>query len=107
MRLPSEQLADIADYCRVDAEDRQLPGAIAAAKGYMAEAGVSEPEEGTPRAAQYLQCVKYLTLDMYDRRDVSVAGAAADNTAFRRLITQMKLSEPVSDLDTAPGEGEP
>ncbi len=106
MSLTSERLAEIADYCRTDADDRQLPGFIAAAQGYLHHAGVSEPEEGTPRAALYLQCVKYLTLDQYDRRDVSFAGTVtADNPSFRRMINQLKLSEPVPEAGTGSWEG--
>ena len=64
-------------------------------------AGISPPASGTPRAAQYDLCVNYLVLDGYDRRDVTITGTiVADNPAFRRLINQLKLTEPVSDLGT-------
>ena len=76
----------------------------------MEQAGVSEPAEGTARRAQYDLCVNYLVLDSWDRRDASFVGAASsENPAFRRLLNQMKLTEPdVSNLDTSdPEEGEP
>ena len=42
---------------------------------------------------------------MYDRRDVSFAGTVtADNPAFRRLVNQLKLSEPVSNSGTGSEE---
>lgn len=93
-------LAAVADYCRIDADDTQLPDLIAAAKEYMSDAGVSEPEDGSPRAARYLQCVKYLALDLYDRRDAAVEGNLAPNPAFRRILNQLKLTEPVPESGT-------
>ena len=96
----TDRLADIAAYCKVDADDAELPGFVDAAAAYLSCAGVSEPEDGTARFAQYLQCVKYLALDLYDRRDTAVEGALSDNPAFRRLINQLKLTEPVPESGT-------
>ena len=92
-------------YCRIDAleegEDALLQGLYEAAVSYMEQAGVSEPEEGTARRAQYELCVNYLVLDGYDRRDVTITGTiVSENPAFRRMLTQLKLTEPVSNLDT-------
>lgn len=98
-----ERLSEIAAYCRVEADDAELPGFVDAAAAYLANAGVSEPEDGTARFAQYLQCVKYLALDLYDRRDTAVEGALGDNPAFRRMLNQLKLTEPVTD--SGMGEG--
>ena len=91
----TEHLADIAAYCKVDADDAELPGFVDTAAAYLADAGVLEPQDDSPRYAKYLQCVKYLALDLYDR--------LGDNPAFRRLINQLKLTEPVPDSGT--GEG--
>jgi hypothetical protein len=99
----TEHLADIAAYCKVDADDAELPGFVDTAAAYLADAGVLEPQNGSLRYAKYLQCVKYLALDLYDRRDTAVEGALSDNPAFRRLINQLKLTEPVPDSGT--GEG--
>lgn len=72
-----------------------IPALYDAAVGYMDNAGIAQPEEGTPRAAQYDLCVNYLVLDSWERREVSmVATVVADNPAFRRLINQLKLTEP-------------
>lgn len=92
-------------YCRIDAleegEEALLQGLYEAAVSYMEQAGVSEPEEGTARRAQYELCVNYLVLDGYDRRDVTITGTiVSENPAFRRMLTQLKLTEPVSNLDT-------
>lgn len=92
-------------YCRIDAleegEDALLQGLYEAAVSYMEQAGISEPKEGTARRAQYDLCVNYLVLDGYDRRDVTITGTiVSENPAFRRMLTQLKLTEPVSNLDT-------
>lgn len=97
--------AALMAYCRIDAleegEDALLQGLYEAAVSYMEQAGISEPEEGTARRAQYDLCVNYLVLDGYDRRDVTITGTiVSDNPAFRRMLTQLKLTEPVSNLDT-------
>ena len=96
----TEHLADIAAYCKVDADDAELPSFVDAAAAYLSGAGVSEPEDGTARFAQYLQCVKYLALDLYDRRDAAVDGTLGDNPAFRRMLNQLKLTEPVPESGT-------
>jgi len=112
MALLEDRKAALLAYCRIDElspEEEQLLGALYdAAVGYMAQAGVREPEAGTTRRAQYDLCVNYLVLDSWDRRDVSFVGTIqTENPAFRRLLNQLKLTEPdVSNLDTsAPGEG--
>lgn len=100
-----ELKARLMAYCRIDAleegEDALLQGLYEAAVSYMEQAGISEPQEGTARRAQYELCVNYLVLDGYDRRDVTITGTiVSDNPAFRRMLTQLKLTEPVSNLDT-------
>ena len=59
----------------------------------MAQAGVAEPEEGTPRRAQYDLCVNALVLDGWDRREITVSGAAVENPAFRHTVNQLKRTE--------------
>ena len=92
-------------YCRIDSlEDGGellLQGLYDAAVSYMEQAGISEPTEGTPRRAQYDLCVNYLVLDGYDRREVTITGTiVSENPAFRRMLNQLKLTEPVSESDT-------
>ena len=80
-----------------------LEGFYSAAVAYMEQAGVSLPLEGTPRRAQYDLCVNYLTLNSWDYRDMTyVSTVVADNPVFRRMMNQLKLTEPrdVSKLDT-------
>ena len=114
MTLPEARKPSLLAFCRLDElspeEELLLEVLYCAAMGYMTQAGVREPPEGTPRRAQYDLCVNYLVLDGWDRRDVSFVGASSsENPAFRRLLNQMKLTEPdVSNSDTSgPGEDEP
>lgn len=93
-------------YCRIDVleegEELLLQGLYEAAVSYMEQAGVSEPEAGTPRRAQYDLCINALVLDGYDRRGVQTEGSVSDNPQLRRMIVQLKLTEPaVSESDTA------
>lgn len=103
MSWATEHLADIANYCKVDADDAELPGFVAAAEGYMLSGVCSEPQEGTPRFAMYLLCVKALTLEQYDRRGISIDQAASENRVVRLMLNQLKLAKPVPDSGT--GEG--
>lgn len=105
MVLSEARKAGLLAYCKLTelADDPEvqtlIPALYDAAVGYMANAGVSEPAEGTPRAAQYDLCINYLVLDALDRRETSVvATVVSDNPAFRRLINQLKLTEPGVEL---------
>ena len=99
----------LLDYCRMEdptPEERStLEALYAAAVGYLEGAGISQPPEGSPRRAQYDLAVHFMVLRDYDIRDATLpASSAADNPAFRRMIVQLKLSEPdVSDSDTEGG----
>lgn len=93
-------------YCRIDAleegEELLFQGLYEAAVSYMEQAGVSEPMAGTPRRAQYDLCINALVLDGYDRRGVQTEGSVSENPQLRRMIVQLKLTEPaVSESDTA------
>ncbi len=99
--LTEARRAALLAYCRLTElqDDPEvaalLPAMYASAVAYMAEAGVREPEEGTPRRAQYDLCVNYIVLDAMDRRERTITGAiVAANPAFRHLINQLKLTEP-------------
>lgn len=95
-------------YCRIDEltpeEEPILEGMYYDAAAYMLQAGIAEPEEGTPRRAQYELCINRLVLDAWDCRGTSaeerLSASIMENRAFRRTINQMKLTEPVSKLDT-------
>lgn len=108
MALTEERRAGLLAYCRIEEptseELRTLETLYDAAVGYLEGAGISQPAPDTPRAAQYDLAVNFMVLRDFDLRDAEVTGTIQDNPAFRRLITQLKLTEPVSDLDTG-GEG--
>lgn len=100
MALTEGRMELLLAYCRIDDPEEwerpMIEELYGAATAYMSQAGVSEPEEGTPRRAQYDLCVNALVLDGYERRDMTVTGTiVADNPAFRRTINQLKLTEPV------------
>lgn len=88
-------MASLLAYCKLtelaaDPEVQALiPVLYDAAVGYLANAGVSQPPPGTPRAAQYDLVVNYMVADSWDRRDMT-GGTDQDNPAFRRLINQLK-----------------
>lgn len=99
--LSEERKQSLMAYCRIDVleegEEALLQTLYDAAVGYMTNAGVREPEEGTPRRAQYDLCINFMVLRDFDLRDATLTGATvADNPAFRRLITQLKLTEPAA-----------
>lgn len=107
--LSEERMASLLAYCRIEEPTADelitLEGLYDAAVGYLARAGVAEPEAGTTRRAQYDLCVNFMVLRDFDLRDATITATVVnDNPAFRRLLTQLKLSEPVSDSDTS-GEG--
>ena len=104
MALNGERLASLLAYCRIEEPTAEelltLEGLYDAAVGYLERAGVAEPAAGTTRRAQYDLCVNFIVLRDFDLRDAEVSGTITDNPAFRRLLTQLNLSEPVSDSDT-------
>ena len=110
MELTAKRKAALLAYCRIDelsGDDAELLESMYFdAVDYLAGAGVSAPEEGTGRAAQYDQCINALVLDAWDHRGSQTAGQAlAENPAFRRRLNQLKLTEPVPDSGTGSGTG--
>lgn len=106
--MDAAQFQALLDYCRMEdptPEERStLEALYAAAEGYLEGAGISRPPEGTPRRAQYDLAVHFMVLRDFDLRDAQVSGTVSDNPAFRRLINQLKLTEPAPDAET-PGGG--
>ena len=105
MALDETVKARLMAYCRIDAleegEDTLLEGLYQAAVNYMADAGIGEPQQGTPRRDHNVQSENQLLRAGDDRRGATVSGSALeDNPVFRRMIVQLKLTEPVSESDT-------
>lgn len=97
--LTDERRAGLLAYCRIEEPTAEelltLETLYDAAVGYLEGAGISQPPEGTPRRAQYDLAVNFMVLRDFDLRDATITGTiVADNPAFRRLITQLKLTEP-------------
>lgn len=97
--MTDERRASLLAYCRMDEPTSEelltLETLYDAAVGYLEGAGISQPPEGTPRRAQYDLAVNFMVLRDFDLRDATITGTiVADNPAFRRLITQLKLTEP-------------
>ena len=108
MALTEERRAALLAYCRIDDPSEEdllvLEMLWDSAVDYLADAGVAEPEAGSSRRAKYDLCACAMVLQGYDLREAAVSGTLQDNPVFRRLLTQLKLSEPVSGPDTV-GEG--
>lgn len=108
MALTEERRASLMAYCRLEGLDEaellMLEDLYNGAVSYMTQAGIQEPEAGSPRRGQYDMAVNAMVLDAWDNRGSAVTGTViADNPAFRRTINQLKLTEPVSELDTGSG----
>ena len=108
MALTDERRAALLAYCKLTelSDDPEVatvvPALYDAAVAYMSGAGVSPPTAGTARAAQYDLVVNAMVLDAWDRRDMTeTAGQVMENPVFRRMLTQLKLTEGmVSEPDT-------
>ena len=88
MALSEARRASLLAYCRIEEPTAEelltLEGLYDAAVGYLEQAGVSEPEEGTPRRAQYDLCVNFMVLRDFDLREATITGTIVnDNPAFR------------------------
>lgn len=88
-------------YCKVDGGDpndvADLEESYYAAVDYI---GVREPKQGTSRWYSYLQCLKYLVLDMFDRRGAKEpSNDAMANISFRQMLVQLKLTELPPEVD--------
>lgn len=108
MALTDEWRTALMAYCRLDELDDGdlilMEELYAGAVSYMEDAGIGEPAEETARRGKYDLCVNALVLDAWDNRGTQTAGhSMADNPAFRRILNQLKLTEPVSNSDTGTG----
>lgn len=106
MDLSREDLEAAKRYMRVDGDDDDfvVEQCVRAARGYMTEAGVSLPEAGTDRRAKYdIVCHAY-ALSLYDQRDpVATGSPVSENPVLRRLLVQLKLTEPPAVPDKQEG----
>lgn len=109
MALDDKLRASLMAYCRIDdlsdpADAAFLEECWDGAVDELADAGVSLPEEGTPRYAKYMLCAKPMVLDAWDNRGSQIpVSSLTENPAFRKRLNQLKHTEPVSNLDTGSG----
>ena len=92
MTVSSEELQKVKQYLRVDTgEDDALIGALMeAAKRYLKNAGVDEPETEDPL---YTLALYRLTLFYYDQRSDAEAGSDAKLTpGLNSMILQLRYS---------------
>lgn len=107
--LEAGELAAAKRYMRVDdqEDDEMVTALVLAARGYLARAGVSLPAPECDRRAQYDLVCHAMALSGYDQRDPVITGTiVSENPQLRRMLTQLKLTEPVSKLDTGPVAGQ-
>ena len=105
--LSPEELAAAKAYMRLegDEEDSLVMSVVMAARTYLTEAGVALPETGSGRRALYDLMCHALALAYYERREAT--GTAVDeNPAIRRALNQLKLTEPMSNLDAGSAKGD-
>lgn len=89
------KLTELADDPEVQA---LLPMMHAAAVWYLAGAGVVEPEEES-ELEQYHLLVNRLTLDAWDRREITISGTVInENPVFRMMLNQLKVSQGLDSL---------
>lgn len=95
--LSEAELAAAKRYMRVDGteDDDVVCLCVLGARDYLLVAGVSLPEAGTSRRNQYDLVCHALALGSYDQRDALIVdGVGRENPQLRRMITQLKLTEP-------------
>lgn len=100
--LTQAELDAAKAYLRVSGteDDQVVAQCVLAARQYLADAGVGLPAEGSPRRALYDLVAHSMALSGYDQRDPVIAGAVTENPQVRRMLTQLRFTEPVSKLDT-------
>ena len=109
MTLSAERRETLLAYCRIGTlepgEEALLKRMYLDALGYLADAGVSIPPDGTTRRARFDGCVDAIVLETWDHRGTTTDGPVIpENRAFRRKFNQLKLTEPiVSESDTMGG----
>lgn len=92
-----EEMEKAKAYMRVEGDDDDMLVAdcVLAARGYLTDAGVSTPEQGSQRRAQYDLVCHAMALSSYDLRDPVITGTiVSENPQIRRMLTQLKLTEP-------------
>lgn len=110
MAMDDKLRASLMAYCRIDdlsdpADEAFFEECWDGVMDELADAGVSLPEESTPRYAKYMLCAKPMMLDAWDNRNAQVSvSSLTENPAFRKRLNQLKHTEPVFKLNTGSGD---
>jgi len=96
VELTPDELTAAKGYIRPDADDDAgVTACVLAARVYLAQAGVSLPALESPRRPLYDLVCHAMALGSYDLRDPVIVGTiVAENPQLRRMLTQLKLTEP-------------
>lgn len=105
--LTDERRALLMAYCNLTEEDMLGPGDdllldrfYKMAVAYLLGAGVTEPTEDEERKAAYDTLVDAIVADAWDYRSSQTAGKTLqENPSFRKLLNQLKHTEPVFSVD--------
>lgn len=95
--LTAEELDAAKEYMLVDGgeQDARVTRAVLGARVYLDGAGVSLPEAESPRRALYDLVCHSLALSVYDLPEPVITGTiVAENFMLRRMLNQLKLTEP-------------
>lgn len=95
--LSKEELTAAKRYMRVegDEDDSVVSACVLAAREYLAQAGCSLPGLERPRRPLYDLVCHAMALSSYELRDPVITGSTvAENPQLRRMLTQLKLTEP-------------
>lgn len=105
MEIGDERWAALVSYCKLGelADDPEVTGLLplmyGAAVGYMTGAGIPEPAADADERDLYDLLVNRLTLDEWDRREITVTGTVInENPVFRMMLNQLKTSSALNNL---------
>lgn len=108
MALTREELEAAKTYMRVEGHEGDLAvtACVEAARTYLSQAGVSLPGGDDLRRNLYDLVCHAMALDAYDHRGTELETTVTENPAIRRMLNQLKLTEPpASSSDAGAGEG--
>lgn len=95
--LSADDLMAAKKYMRVEGDDDDgvVTACVLAARGYLERAGISMPGLRSSRRPLYDLVCHAMALGSYDLRDPVITGTiVAENLQLRRMVVQLKLTEP-------------
>ncbi|HWS43300.1 MAG TPA: head-tail connector protein [Pseudoflavonifractor sp.] len=93
--LTSDELSAAKAYLRAEDDDDVVTACVLAAREYLDQAGISTPGLKSSRRPLYDLVCHAMALGSYDLRDPVITGTiVAENPQLKRMIVQLKLTEP-------------